>query len=45
MEAAKTKIDLLEEESVFFKNRHEALNDEYVRLKTQFEDLAQKLAD
>ena len=44
VDASKTKIDLLEEESTFFKKRHEALYDEYDRLKGQFEDLVHKFA-
>lgn len=44
VDAQKTRLDLLEEEATHFRQSYHSINKEYNRIKTQFEQLAQKLS-
>ena len=45
VDAQKTRVDLLDDESSHFKESYENINTEYFRIKKQFEELAQKLVN
>ena len=44
VDACKTKLGLLDEESTFFRHRYQDLQTEYQRLRGQFETLAMRLS-
>ena len=45
VDAQRSRLDLLDEESKHFKQKAESMTKEYERIKVQFEQLAQKFAD